>query len=92
MNTSRLEELLEAVVDKQVELIERLESIESSINDRFESLEKTLATLESHAFTIAYKAETIADEMVWWDIKTPTLASQLLRKLDEIETAVHLSQ
>ena len=66
MNTERIEELLERLIDKQDEIISRLDAVESVLEEKLN---------ESN-----YKLSNIEGELNWWENK-PTLAKQLLAAL-----------
>ncbi len=83
MDTSRLEELLEQLIDKQDELISRIESLEATLEQQFTEANVSISELQS-------SSSQIYDELNWWG-EGPTLAKQVLAALDGIETAVSQS-
>ena len=75
MNTSRIEELLEQLLDKQDELISRIES-----------LEQVFSKANSSILDLKDSSLEISDSLNWWEGK-PTFATQLFKILDAIESA-----
>ena len=80
MDTSRLEELLEQLVDKQDELISRIESLETTLNIQFNESNSELAAIQN-------SLSGIHDELNWWG-EGHSLAKQVLEALNSIESAV----
>ena len=80
MDTSRLEELLEQLLEKQDELIQRIESLEATV-------ERQLTEVNSGISDLKYSSSLIHDELNWWG-KEHSLAKQVLEALDRIYTAV----
>lgn len=74
MNTERIEELLERLIDKQDEIISRLDTVESVLGNELRESNHRLSNIE--------------DELNWWEDK-PTLAKQLLSSLEHIDSSLH---
>lgn len=74
MDTDRIEELLERLIDKQDEIIRRLESMEAVLEDQLGEVNGHLSAVE--------------EELNWWEDK-PTMAKQLLSALEEIDRSVN---
>lgn len=70
MNTSRLEELLEQLIEKQDELINRIENLENTIGQQLERANNGISQLH--------------EELNWWD-GGPSFAKQILSGLSAIE-------
>ena len=73
MNTERIEQLLEQLIDKQDNIIDRLDALETTMGDQVQAVRDRLGD--------------IFHELVWWG-EEHTLAKQLLESLGRIETAV----
>ena len=73
MDTSRLEELLEQLIEKQDDLISRIENLES--------------TIEQHLVQANHGISLLYDELNWWG-KEHSFAKQILSGLSGIETAL----
>ena len=80
MDTSRLEALLEQLIDKQDELIARIESLEFTV-------EQQLTEANSGISELQISSSQIQEELNWYG-EGPSLAKQVLKTLGEIETAV----
>jgi CHASE3 domain sensor protein len=80
MDTSRLEELLEQLVDKQDELISRLEILESTVQDR-------LSEVHTELVSANHSLSNVHDELNWWG-EGASLAKQVLEALSDIKSAV----
>ena len=80
MDTSRLEELLEQLLDKQDQLIARIESLEATV-------QQELAEANSGISDLKEASSIIHEELKWWG-EGESLAKQLLKTLDSIESAV----
>lgn len=80
MDTSRLEALLEQLIDKQDELIGRIEPLEST-------LEFQILNTNSNLDELTSVSRNIYEELNWWG-EGHSLAKQLLIRLDTIELAV----
>jgi hypothetical protein len=79
MDTSRLEELLEQLLDKQDELIQRIESLEATV-------EQQLTEANSRISDLKHSSSLIYDELNWWG-EGHSFAKQILKALDDIEAA-----
>ena len=73
MDTSRLEELWDQWIEKQDDLINRIENLESTIEQHLEEANRGISLLH--------------DEMNWWG-KEHSFAKQILSGLSGIETAL----
>ena len=80
MDTSRIEELLELLLDKQDELISRIESLEQTVEQQLSEANNVISNLENSS-TLIYT------ELNWWG-EEHSFAKQLLSRLDGIELAV----
>ena len=80
MDTSRLEALLEQLIDKQDELIARIESLEATVEQQLTEANAGIVKLQS-------SSSQIHDELNWWG-KEHSLAKQVLAALDRIASAV----
>ncbi|MDP3837579.1 MAG: hypothetical protein Q8Q54_01520 [Methylococcales bacterium] len=80
MDTSRLEYLLEQLIDKQDELISRIERLEATVEQQLTEANASISELQS-------SSSQIYDELNWWG-ENPSLAKQVLAALDGIESAV----
>jgi len=80
MDTSRIEELLERLIDKQDDLIARIDNLETKISD-------TAYNLGVHLSDINFKAEQVYGELNWWG-EEHSLAKQLLAALQSIDTSI----
>ncbi|TDP80863.1 hypothetical protein EV672_11078 [Aquabacterium commune] len=74
MDTDRIEDLLERLIDKQDDIIRRLESIETVLDAQLGEANVRLSRVE--------------EELNWWEDK-PTLAKQLLSALEHIDRSVN---
>lgn len=74
MDTDRIEELLERLIDKQDDNIRRLESVEAVLEDQLGEANGHLSAIE--------------EELNWWQDK-PTMAKQLLSALEDIDRSVN---
>jgi len=83
MDTSRLEELLEQLIDKQDELISRIESLEATVEQQLSKANDSISELQS-------SSSQICDELNWWG-ESSSLAKQVLVALDGIESAASQS-
>jgi predicted nuclease with TOPRIM domain len=81
MDTSRLEELLEQLIDKQDELISRIESLEATVEQQLTEANASISELQS-------SSSQIYDELNWWG-EGHSLAKQVLAALDGIEIAAN---
>lgn len=82
MDTSRLESLLEQLLDKQDELISRIESLEATV-------EQQLAETNTNISELQFSSSKIYEELIWWGEDTnPTLAKQVLRALQGIQSSI----
>lgn len=79
MDTSRLEELLQQLLDKQDDLISRIESLEDTV-------ERQLTEANSGLSELKDSSSDIHHELNWWG-EGHSLAKQLLSALGAIETA-----
>ncbi len=79
MDTSRLEELLEQLIDKQDELISRLENLETTVSSQ-------LNETNSELVDVRHALSSIHDELNWWG-EGHSLAKQMLNALERIENA-----
>jgi len=75
MNTSKLEALLEQLIDKQDELIQRIESLE-------ETLKEQLIEANENLFEVQCYSSQICDELNWWS-DAPSFAKELLSAMSE---------
>lgn len=73
MNTERIEELLQELIYKQDDIINRLEMMESTIEEKLSDSN--------------FKLTQIQEELNWWEDK-PSLAKQLLSALEHIDTSL----
>jgi hypothetical protein len=80
MDTSRLEELLEQLLDKQDELLTRLESLESTV-------EQQLTEANAGISSLTNASSLIHDELNWWGEGHHSFAKQVLGALAGIESA-----
>jgi hypothetical protein len=83
MDTSRLEELLEQLIDVQTQLLSRIDSLETVIEQGLAEANSSISELQS-------SSSQIFDELNWWG-ESPSLAKQVLAALDGIETAASQS-
>jgi predicted nuclease with TOPRIM domain len=83
MDTSRLEELLKQLIDKQDELISRIERLEATVEQQLSEANASISELQS-------SSSQICDELNWWG-EAPSLAKQVLAALDGIESAASQS-
>jgi len=83
MDTSRLEELLEKLINKQDELISRIESLEATVEQQLSDANTSISELQS-------SSSQICDELNWWG-EAPSFAKQVLAALDGIESAASQS-
>ena len=83
MDTSRLEALLEQLIDKQDELISRIESLEATVEQQLTEANVGISEVQS-------SSSQIYDELNWWG-EGHSFAKQLLAALDGIESAVSQS-
>lgn len=94
MDTSRLEALLEQLIDKQDELIGRIENLESVLELQLQNANSNLDQLNSFSQNnldeLTSVSRNIYEELVWWG-DGHSLAKQLLDRLDAIELAVSSS-
>lgn len=81
MDTSKLEALLEQLIDKQDELILRIESLETT-------MEQQLTEANINIDKLQFSSSQIHDELNWWG-EGHSLAKQLLLSLSDIESAVN---
>lgn len=79
MDTSRIEELLEQLLDKQDELISRIESLEATIEQQLSEANSSISDLKD-------SSSRVNDELNWWG-EEHSFAKQLFSRLDAIETA-----
>lgn len=79
MDTSRLEELLEQLIDKQDELISRIESLETTMSVQLNEANSELTAVKD-------SLSSIHDELNWWG-EGHSLAKQVLGALSSIESA-----
>ena len=79
MDTLRLEALLEQLLDKQDNLIARIESLEATVQQQ-------LTEANSGISDLTHAASTIHEELNWWG-EGHSLAKQLLKALAAIESA-----
>lgn len=95
MDTSRLEALLEQLIDKQDELIGRIEQLESTLEFQIQNTNSNLDELNSNSQSnleeLTSVSRNIYDELNWWG-EGHSLAKQLLIRLDAIELAVGSSR
>ena len=75
MDTSNLEALLEQLIDKQDELIQRIESLE-------ETLKEQLIEANENLFEVQCYSSQIVDELNWWS-DAPSFAKELLSAMSE---------
>lgn len=80
MNTEKIEYLLEQLLDKQDELIRRIENLESTI-------EIGLDNINTEVSEVASCSKNIYEELVWWG-EGHSLAKQVLQGLTSIESAI----
>lgn len=80
MDTSRIEELLERLIDKQDDLISRIESLETRISE-------SAYDVGMHLHDINDKAGLVYDELNWWG-EGQSFAKQLLGALQGIDTSI----
>lgn len=80
MDTSRLEELLEQLIDKQDELISRIKSLEATVEQQLSEANASISELQS-------SSSQICDQLNWWG-EDHSLAKQILAALNGIESAV----
>jgi hypothetical protein len=76
MDTSKIEALLEQLIDKQDDLISRIEILEST-------LEGQLVETNSALDEVKYSLSKIYDEINWWG-EEESLAKQILNILNRI--------
>lgn len=81
MDTTRLEELLEQLIDKQDELISRIESLEATVEGQLTEANINISSLQ-------IDLSVIRDELS--GLGEGSLASRLLTALSDIESAVTL--
>ncbi len=79
MDTSRIEELLEQLLEKQDELISRIESLETTVEQQLSEANSSISDLKD-------ASTSINDELNWWG-ENHSFAKQLFSRLDAIETA-----
>lgn len=80
MDTEKIEYLLEQLIDKQDELIHRLENLESTI-------EIGLSNINNEVSEVASSSKSICEELNWWG-DGHSLAKQVLQGLTSIEDAI----
>lgn len=80
MDTSRLEVLLERLIDKQDELIARVENLEFVLTLQVQSTNTCIEDLTG-------VSREIHEELVWWG-EGHSLAKELLSRLDAIDSSV----
>lgn len=73
MNTERIENLLEILIDKQDDIIRRLDAVESVLENKLDDSN--------------YKLSNIEEELNWWGDKH-SLAKQLLKALEKIDSSL----
>jgi hypothetical protein len=83
MDTSRIEELLEQLIEIQIQLISRIDSLEIVIEQGLAEANSSISELQS-------SSSQIFEELNWWG-ESPSLAKQVLAALDGIETAASQS-
>lgn len=79
MDTEKIEDLLTQLVDKQDELISRIESLESTVQEQ-------LFEVNSGISNLVHSSSQIEAELNWWG-ENPSLAKQILDRLTGIEDA-----
>ena len=79
VDTSRIEALLEQLLNKQDELISRIESLETTIEQQLSEANSSISYLKD-------STSSINDELNWWGGEH-SLAKQLFSRLDAIEVA-----
>lgn len=103
MNTDRIEYLLEQLVARQSDLIERLDYMETKLSDllteansnlsdigsQLMQANSSLQDMESRSIETSSQLSMIQTELTWWG-DDPTLAKEVLSSLNNIETAVSL--
>ena len=78
MDTSRIEALLEQLIDKQDQLILRIENLETTIENKLDEVNSSVSDLENAALLIH-------NELNWWG-EDHSLAKQLVKSLNDIES------
>lgn len=81
MDTSRIEALLEALIDKQDEIITRIEFLEQSVSYGLGVVRDELSTLNINLST---GISQIHDELNWWG-EGHSFAKQVLGTLESID-------
>lgn len=84
MDTSKIEFLLEKLIEKQDEIISRIEKLESTLINEFDSTGAELINITHNTEHI----NEINEELNWWG-DSPSFAKQLLSALDRIESATY---
>jgi|GEM_PF-5820695 len=87
MDTSALEMLLERLIDKQDELIARLESLEYTLGDKLDEVNKNICELQSDVSMMQASASRINDELNWWSSNN-SFAKQLLSALSDASSEI----
>jgi CHASE3 domain sensor protein len=80
MNTEKIEYLLEQLLGKQDELIQRIENLESTIGFG-------LTNINTEVSEVASSSKSIYEELIWWG-EGHSLAKQVLQGLTSIENAI----
>ncbi len=81
MDTSRIEALLEALIDKQDEIISRLESLEQSVSHDIGILSNELSMINTN---LDSGLSQVHDELNWWG-EGHSFAKQVLGALQSID-------
>lgn len=81
MDTSRIEALLEALIDKQDEIITRIEALEQSVSYDLGAVTNELSTLNTN---LSSGISRIHDELNWWG-DGPSFAKQVIGTLESID-------
>jgi hypothetical protein len=79
MDTTRIEILLEQLIDKQDDLIRRIESLETEVVSE-------LSSINSEITEVKYAAQTTATELEWW--KDTSFAAMALKSLNAIDDSI----
>ena len=82
MDTSRIEALLETLIDKQDEIIARIEALEQSVSYDLGAATRELSTLNTN---LSSGISQIHDELNWWG-EGHSFAKQVLGTLESIDT------
>lgn len=78
MDTSRIEFLLEKLIEKQDEIISRLDTLENTLINEFD-------TTGAELINISHNTQQIHEELNCWE-ETPSFAKELLSAIERIES------